>query len=210
MRSVAHWTPRYIAARFREIVDHYWRPNDPWLTRESIGILERLLKPTDTALEFGSGRSTLWIAPRVSRLTSVEHDHHWHAIVSKRAQRDRLSNITLLLKPKDVDDNEGSASAYVRVLDSIADDSLDFVLVDGVYRNYCAIASVPKLKSGGVMAIDNANWFLPSRSHSPGSRSPEQGPADPVWQKFADLSRGWRMILTSSGVTDTLILIKSY
>lgn len=74
MRSVAHWTPRYILARVRQMIDHKMRPHDPWLTREAIGLLERLLRPKDKALEFGSGRSTLWIARHVGAVTSVESD----------------------------------------------------------------------------------------------------------------------------------------
>ena len=48
-------------------------------------------------------------------------------------------------------------SAYARVLEEFPDASLDFVLVDGIFRNYCAVGSVSKVKPGGLIVVDN--WF---------------------------------------------------
>jgi hypothetical protein len=45
-------------------------PDVPWLTRQAVEILEDWLKPGYVGLEWGSGRSTLWFARRVSHLTS--------------------------------------------------------------------------------------------------------------------------------------------
>jgi len=103
----------------------------------------------------------------------------------------------------DVPEDEGDRAAYVRIANDVPDASLDFCLVDGVYRSYCALASMPKLRVGGVLIIDNVNWFLPHTSRSPDSRSPKAGPRDAVWFRVHDLLQGWRCIWTSSGVTDT-------
>jgi hypothetical protein len=72
----------------------------------------------------------------------------------------------------------------VRVLDEIPDLSLDFVLVDGIYRNFGALRSIAKIKPCGLIVDDNVNCFLPSRSRSPNSRTE---PADAICQQFADL-----------------------
>ncbi|WP_287395045.1 class I SAM-dependent methyltransferase [Mesorhizobium sp.] len=163
----------------------------------------------DTALEFGSGRSTIWFASRVGRLTSVEDNQSWHRVVSEKLAMKRVSNVNFLYHPQDVQTGaEAGSASYVRVVSEFADESLDFVLVDGIYRNHCALGAVPKVRPGGLIVIDNVNWFLPSTSRSPRARTLAQGPADEVWAQFADATNGWRRIWTTSGVTDTLLLFK--
>ena len=209
MRSFGHWKPRYVLARGREVIDHKLNPRNPWLTPQSVQLLNQLLRASDVALEFGSGRSTFWIAERVKQLTSVEHHEGWHGRgVGVQTERG-IANLELLHIPMDVADSDGASSAYVHVLDKFAGNSLDFCLVDGMYRGHCAVGAVPKLKSGAVMAIDNAGWFLPSRSRCPNARALDSGPMDAVWQRFMDETSHWRRIWTTSDVTDTLILFKS-
>lgn len=208
MRSFAHWTPAYIRARVKEIIDHILYPADPWLTREAIDLIDRLLKPTDVAVEFGAGRSTRWIAQRVARMTSIESNPAWQARVSKMLKKASLNNVELLLFANDVDEERGAEATYVRVMDRFAPDSIDFALVDGMYRGHCALGMVERLRSAGVLVIDNANWFLPSPGQSPTSRRLSDGPAGEVWLRFATATKNWRRIWTSSGVTDTLILFK--
>lgn len=209
MRSFAHWTPRYALGRGGVALHQRLRPEDPWLTREAICLLERLLRPSDTALEFGAGRSTRWLAKRVAQLTSVEHDADWLGRVQDWLTADGLDNVQLLQRPVADQERDGGSASYVRLVDTVDDQSLDVVLVDGRYRNHCAVASVPKLKSGGLAVIDNVNLYLPSESRAPNSRKHADGPADAVWQEFVALSRNWRSVWTSNGVWDTLILVKS-
>ena len=208
MRSIAHWTPRYVLASGRVLYDQMVRPEDPWLTREAIGLLERLVRPTDVVVEFGAGRSTRWLARRVAKMISVEDNEAWHQRVKAWLESDGLDNAELLHHPGDLPESEGAKSQYVSMIDDIADESLDMVLIDGIYRNHCAVASVPKVKPGGLVVIDNANWFLPSATHSPTSRRQNDGPVDAVWQEFVDISQDWRQIWTSNGIWDTLILFK--
>ena len=59
-RTFSHWTPTYIRDRIINILDALAHPADPWLTRQSINIIKKLIKPEDIGLEFGSGRSTIW------------------------------------------------------------------------------------------------------------------------------------------------------
>ena len=51
-------------------------------------------------------------------------------------------------------------SAYVHEFDRFADRSLDFVLIDGMYRGHCAIRAMSKVKPGGLIVIDNAIGFF--------------------------------------------------
>jgi hypothetical protein len=48
---------------------------------------------------------------------------------------------------------------YVSVIDEFPDESLDFVLVDGHYRQACVLAALSKLRPGGLLAVDNTDWL---------------------------------------------------
>jgi predicted O-methyltransferase YrrM len=209
MRSIKHWTPRYVCDRIREMVDHRQNPGHPWLTRESTKLLPGLLRETDVALEFGSGRSTRWFARRVKKITSVDHDEKWYQDGLRRMQAEDIRNIELLLRPADVPEEQGPSSAYVRVLEQFEDGSVDFCLVDGIYRGSCALNVLPKLRDGALLVIDNVNWYIPCSSRSPGAL-PLGGPYwDHYWETFDKLTRNWRKVWTTSGVTDTLLLFKA-
>jgi hypothetical protein len=65
-------TPRYVCNRTRQYLYERRHPDAQWLTPAAIGLLGSLLRPTDGGAEFGSGRSTIWFAERVTGLTSIE------------------------------------------------------------------------------------------------------------------------------------------
>jgi predicted O-methyltransferase YrrM len=207
MREFGHWTPRYVAARTREIIYHRGYPDHPWLTRAANEILQSLLRKEDVGLEFGSGRSTLWFAKRIKHLTSVEHDEHWFKKVKSDLESNALYNVDYLFKPA----SEGEpvpASPYLLVVDKFSPNSLDFVLVDGAYRSYCALGSIGKLRPGGILIIDNVNWFLPCTSVSPNSNPVENPQWKGVWRQVHEALQDWRVIWTSSGVSNTALFFK--
>jgi predicted O-methyltransferase YrrM len=210
VRSFRHWTPRYIKNRLAEMYYHASCPNDPWLTRDANRILVSYVRPSDVALEFGSGRSTVWFAAHIKSLTSVEHDESWHKKVRQMLTEGSFHNVDYHLAPQDVDELQGGNSAYVRVMERFKSQTIDFVLVDGVYRDFCALRSLDIIRPGGMLIIDNVNWYLPHHSHSPGSRSPAQGPKGATWSEVYKCLANWRTIWTSSGVTDTAIFFKPH
>lgn len=171
-------------------------------------MLSTWLKPTDVGVEWGAGRSTVWFARRVSRLVSVEHDDKWRQRVSHMLVDASVRGIVDLRLLDDWD--RGEDSDYVRAIAAMPPQSLDFALVDGVARDWCALACLEKVRSGGIVIIDNANWYLPCAvsSPSPGSRGPEDGAATPQWEEFSSRVGSWRTIWTSNGVTDTAIWVK--
>ena len=144
----------------------------------------------------------------MAALTSVEHDIRWHETVSARLKDRGLGNVDYILAPEDQPMERGGDSAYARTALAFADASLDFALVDGHYRDYSAKFILPKIKPGGMLIIDNVNWYLPCRSKAPNSRTAELGPATDVWAAVWRQLAGWRTIWTSSGVWDTAIFIK--
>lgn len=50
---------------------------EPWMQPEEIAAFESLLDPMMHVLEFGSGRSTFWLAERVAKVTTIEHNVRW-------------------------------------------------------------------------------------------------------------------------------------
>lgn len=204
----SHRTPRYVYNRTRQMLYERAHPDDPWLTPAATRLLASLLRAADRGAEFGSGRSTLWFASRVAALTSVEHDVRWHRAVTARLKDRGLGNVEYILAPEDQPMEHGGDSAYARTALAFQDASLDFALVDGHYRDYSAKFIMPKLKPGGVLIIDNVNWYLPCRSKAPNSRTAELGPVTDVWAAVWGELTGWRTIWTSSGVWDTAIFIK--
>ena len=207
-RAYRHLTPRYIVDKLRYMADLRRHPDAPWLTRQANEMLASLILPTDVGLEFGSGRSTLWLARRARHLTSVEHDRTWHASVARQLADQGISNVEYLFREQDLDEDKADRSGYVRVADTLPAESLDFALVDGIYRVDCVNAVLDRLRPGGLLVLDDAQRYLPSTSSSPGARRQHDGPASPKWSAILEAVRGWRTIWTSSGVSDTAIWFK--
>lgn len=49
-----------------------------------------------------------------------------------------------------------SFKKYVKSIDEYPDGYFDLILVDGRARPSCILHSIPKLKSGGLLVVDNA------------------------------------------------------
>jgi hypothetical protein len=212
MRPIQLLRPRYVADRVRLAVHQRMHPDAPWLTAEATRMLDDWLELQHVGIEWGSGRSTRWFAQRVKRLLSVEHHAGWHAAVSEQLAADGITNVDYRLLPCDPERVETPAwiaamfaSEYVRAVDVFSPRSIDFALVDGMYRSACALAAIPKLRSGGLLIVDNVNWFLPSPSRAPTSRGATDSPLSPTWTEFADAVSGWERTWTENGVADTAI-----
>jgi len=206
-RSFRHWTPYYILDRLILMYRQKHNPDDPWLTSDMIKILDTLLRHNDCGLEFGSGRSTSYLGTKVSKLISVEHDAEWFRKILPIAKSlgvdYRLCQDGITGLPN---------SSYVNVHLDLKDESLDFVLVDGVSRDYCTLHILKKIKPGGMLIIDNVNWYLPrpSKVHSraPFSRGPLDKCYSETWSEIRELLVDWRYIWTSNGIWDTACWFK--
>lgn len=208
-RTIRHWTPRYIRARAQLALYQRAHPDAPWLTPEAIQLLDSMLRPSDIGVEFGSGRSTVWLARRCAHLTSVEHDEAWYAKVSGTLADQGIAEVDYQYHPLDQTDATGARSAYAQVVHSSGDESIDFALVDGVYRDRVTLSLLPKIKPGGMLIIDDVHRYLPSSTTSPVALRPSAAPASPEWGQAAAALAGWRRIWTSSGVSDTAIFVKA-
>jgi predicted O-methyltransferase YrrM len=187
-------------------------PDAPWLTAEATWLLDQWLLRSHRGIEWGSGRSTLWFAERVGHLLSIEHHAGWHQQVSSQIAERGFTNVDYRLCPCEDERVETAdwivsmfASPYVRAVDKFASASLDFALVDGMYRSACALAVIPKLRSGALLIVDNVNWFLPSASRAPSSRGEGDSALSPTWEEFEQIVSTWDHQWTENGVADTAI-----
>ena len=153
--------PVYVARRLAYKAYERRHPDEPWLAQGAVRFLDRELPRDGRGLEWGSGRSTAWFAARLAGLTSIEMDAEWYAKVKEKVD----GNVDLRHVPiehglrEETPDFPEPTPRYVAVIDEWEDASLDFVLVDGHYRLACVREALPKLKPGGLFAIDNTNWL---------------------------------------------------
>ena len=144
----------------------------PWLSPSSVRFLRTYLTKEMNGLEFGSGISTLFIAPKVKQLISVEHNKQWYQLISERFKNEGIANVDYRFIAQN-DSNQFSDKSfemtekmgfevrrdyanYYMTVDSISDNSLDFLLVDGRARPECLYYAFPKMKKNGLIILDNS------------------------------------------------------
>lgn len=143
--------PRYFSARVAVMIDQALHPDDPWLTRTAIDEVALYVNPAMTGFEWGSGRSTLWLARRLGTLVSVEHDPAWYAEVTRKIALAGLVNVDYRLVPK------LGLKEYASQIERYPDSYFDIILIDGEDRNSCIRAAGSKIRIGGWIVIDNAD-----------------------------------------------------
>jgi predicted O-methyltransferase YrrM len=129
--------------------------------------------------------------------------------VRSSLEKDRLDkNVDLHLCPDGSD--EQARNSYVNVIEGLKPSSLDYCLIDGVSRGHCALAAIPKLKPGGLMIVDNVNWYVPRNppSQAPNSITSGSDEFTTEWKLFQRITADWRCIWTSNGVWDTAFWFK--
>lgn len=158
--------PVYLVRRSWYRLYELRHPDEPWISQKAVRYCEQNLDPEKhVGLEWGSGRSTAWFARHLRHLTSVEHDKAWFDKVQASIARSGTKNIDYLYMPLDHPLEEPSRPAYdetpkyVAVAANWPDGALDFVVVDGHYRQACILAALPKIARGGLLLVDNSNWM---------------------------------------------------
>jgi hypothetical protein len=187
-------------------------PEAPAIVANAVIILDNWLRPTDRGLEWGSGRSTIWLASRVAHLLSVEHNPVWYARVQDAlAARGLAAKVAYRLIDAPGDQMaEPLGHPYAGVADEIPDATLDFVLVDGQMRLRCAEKALGKLKPGGLLALDGANRYLPNAFEG-GFTTIQHTRTEPLnedWRRLQERLATWRRMSTSDGLWDTRFWIK--
>lgn len=161
--NLRHWLrdPRRAVARARYWMWEKYNPDKPWLCPGTVRFLEREISPTWHALEFGSGRSSVWFAGKVAKLTSVEANEGWYCTVGAQLRAKSVCNVDYRLVTLDHPAGEDEwpvydpIPRYVAAADAFGDGELGLVVVDGHYRTHCVRRSVPKIRPGGLLLVDD-------------------------------------------------------
>jgi len=180
-----------------------WKEKIPWLTPASIQVLDQVLSENMIGLEYGSGKSTLFIASRIQSLVSVEHHADWYKSVTEWLTSSHISNVDYRLIPgngeesndeiearnrRSFDENNARYKDYYRFIESFPNDHFDLILIDGRARTECSLNAVDKLKSGGIFILDNS----------------ERPRYKDVHERLMD----WHKVPTTTGLTDTTFWFK--
>ena len=89
---------------------------------------------------------------------------------------------------------------YLLAIDTVADHSLDVCLVSGPAPSACCLASIPKLKPGGLLVLEHADRYL--------SHNGELTTALEEWQHVVWHLASWRPVWIPNGLSETAIFIK--
>jgi len=204
--------PAYFFKRLGQMRFEKSHPDAPWLGESAILLLDSYLQEDDVGWEWGSGRSTLWLARRVAHLHSIEDDRLWYQAVKNELKAARLTaKVTYQFIPCEWSEmDEPAEHPYAGAANALPEGSLDFALVDGNIRACCMRLILGKLKPGGLLILDNANRFIPNRYLDRHTTVHERRcePRSEAWKETMELLTPWRWINTTNGIWDTRFWIK--
>lgn len=176
-KGAAWWHMRYYPRWKRSLAPGAtsMRDRQPWLTYPAIDLLDGHAKPTHRVFEYGGGGSTLFWCDRVAEVVTVEHDAAWfkaleQAVKGVPAKWHGLSIPSeagdLVPAPDPAEPAHYSSAdaaskgrnykAYAQAISAFPDAHFDIILIDGRSRASCLALSVPKLRPGGLLVLDNA------------------------------------------------------
>jgi hypothetical protein len=124
----------------------------PWITYPAIDFLVQLDLSDKKVFEWGSGQSTLFWAPRVAKIVSVETEPEWYQYVSQSAP----SNCQVILSKRE-------PQSYAEIIEQYSE-GFDIILIDGPgdFRPACSRTAIEQLKRGGIIILDNSDQSLNS------------------------------------------------
>jgi precorrin-6B methylase 2 len=123
----------------------------PWFTYPAIEYLSRLDFKNATFFEFGCGYGTIYWAKYCKKIVSVESDLGWFEKLKKRTIKSK--NIELV--------HADDRTTYINAIKKTKK-KFDVIIVDGVYRDGCTLNALESLKEGGLIILDNSDWYANS------------------------------------------------
>ncbi|MHC4106363.1 MAG: SAM-dependent methyltransferase, partial [Planctomycetota bacterium] len=118
----------------------------PWYTYPTIEYLKSLDLRDKIVFEWGCGNSSHFWATRCKQVFSCESDERWYdRVVGKKAKNQEI----FLCKDED---------SYVKQIEQL-DSRFDIVVIDGKFRKSCAEQAIDYLNDGGIIILDNSDWY---------------------------------------------------
>jgi len=167
--------PVYFFHRVQVMTFQFTHPGAPWVTQAAVEFLKTHLRPEMRGFEWGSGRSTIWLASRVSRMVSVEHNPDWYRMILPK------------IAGRNVDYRLVAGPGYASQIEEFPEEYFDFVLVDGEQRGTCLRAAASKIRQGGFLVLDNADYNLDTSALSDYDCQPTD---NGVWRTDIFIRRG--------------------
>jgi hypothetical protein len=118
----------------------------PWITYPAIEFLGKRINKQMSVFEYGCGNSTLWWAPKVKEVISIEHDEKWYEKTALMVP----PNVNL----KYIELEYGGA--YAKEITAYKN-KFDIIVIDGRDRINCAVNSLGSIKNNGVIIWDNSD-----------------------------------------------------
>jgi len=133
-----------------QYAEDVWRKGEPYLAPSAVAYLEEVITPSSKVFEWGAGGSTIWLAKRVAKVVSIEHQLDWYKKLRVRLANEHIDNVDL----------EFISLAFYPVYSQAIlgyDFHFDLVLVDGRDRVECIRSAIPKVRPGGFLVLDNSD-----------------------------------------------------
>lgn len=200
------WTPRYVVNRTRLFFYEKLHKNEPWIPSKAVKAIDKALHKNMKGIEFGSGRSTVWYASRINHLVSVEDHKEWFKQVQGELEKSSVSNVKYVYKSSD--EGVTGHSEYGDFINNFENESIDFIVVDGKYRDRIANDAIQKLSAGGILLLDDSERYLAYASKAPYSIGNKDRAMTDSWKKFSEAVSSWKKEVYTNGVTDTTLFIK--
>ncbi len=122
----------------------------PLYTYPAIEYLNSFDFTTKKIFEFGSGQSTLYWLEKGCEVFSVESSSCWIDKLSP-ALKNFATHQYFFAK---------ASNEYVESILRFPDFYFDLIVIDGVFSRYlCAKNAINKIKKGGLVILDNSDWY---------------------------------------------------
>jgi predicted O-methyltransferase YrrM len=142
-------------------------------------------------------------------VTSVEHNRSWYdRVAGQLAHGGLVDKCELICAP--AGNSEEGRGRYTEVINVFPDRSFDLVVIDGVDRLDCMVNAIAKVKSSGLLVLDDAHRWFPNLID--GGYSSEIEHRDEIgaegWDDVAELLGEWRPMLLTNGLSDMRLWIR--
>ena len=141
-------------------IDRHGQPV-PWFSYPAIEFLARLDLSEKSVFEYGCGNSTRYWGRRAASVVSVEHVPEYYALIAPQLP----ANCDLSLRAP----AENYIGALARANQDRGGRGFDVIVIDGHSRVRCAEHAAEHLAPGGMIILDNAEWFPEAAAHLRGA-----------------------------------------
>lgn len=163
-------------------------PAKPWMDPREVAVVQQYLDKSKTMLEYGSGGSTRYYAPKTGRYVSIESDVEWCNGVKRELNIGKAGSdyehVSMICQKPEVDPlpcktfvnswdwlfgrcytKLSEVNRYVTAPSTFFPDlRYDVVLVDGRGRPQCAVEALPLLKTDTSIVLIH-DWLNRDQYH---------------------------------------------